>query len=121
MKILSLNVRGLSKQEKMGRIKKLLRDKKVDMAFFQETKQGSISNDFIKSLWWEDCAEFLDVEANGSAGGLLCILRPQFFTLLETCGNRNFIMMKVCWLLNHYPFGLSTLSKLYFDGHGSYQ
>lgn len=38
--------------------------------------------------------DFLEVDAVGTAGGLLCIWDPKIFKLEETCGSRNFIIMK---------------------------
>lgn len=73
MKIMSWNIKGLSKHEQRGRIKALLREKKMDMLLLQESKQGIISENFIKSIWWEDNFDYLDVEASGNARGLLCI------------------------------------------------
>lgn len=54
MKFLTWNIRGLSKKEKRGRIKKTLKESKVDMVLLQETKQRSVTGDFIRSLWWND-------------------------------------------------------------------
>ncbi|KAI8567862.1 hypothetical protein RHMOL_Rhmol02G0154600 [Rhododendron molle] len=65
----------------------------MDMVFFQETKQKSVSKDFINSIWWNDNCEFLEVDAVGTAGGLLCIWNSKVFCLEETVGSRNFIIM----------------------------
>lgn len=94
MKILSWNIRGLKKLEKRRRLKSLIKEKKVDMLFLQESKQGTISKEFIKTIWWNDDFDFLDVEASGTAGGLICIWNIKSFNLMESVGSRNFLILK---------------------------
>lgn len=73
MKLVSWNVRGLGRSEKMRQIKLLLKQKGADMVFLQETKQTSISITFVKSLWHGVDMDFMDVSFEGAAGGSLCI------------------------------------------------
>ncbi|XP_028096430.1 uncharacterized protein LOC114296321 [Camellia sinensis] len=54
MKVLSWNVRGLGKPEKMRRIRNFIKSKGVDMVLIQETKKSSIDERFVRSLWAED-------------------------------------------------------------------
>ncbi|XP_028060848.1 uncharacterized protein LOC114264432 [Camellia sinensis] len=93
MKVLSWNVRGLGKPEKRRRIRNLLKAKGVDMVFIQETKKSSIDERFVRSLWAEDELGYMEVDAVGSAGGLLCLWKPHVFQVKNCCSSRNFILL----------------------------
>lgn len=90
MKILSWNIRGVGRPEKRRNIKKLLDDRKIDMVLFQETKKSSICDVVVKSLWYKDSFQFMIVDAEGRAGGLLCIWDQEVFQLSECCSSKNF-------------------------------
>lgn len=60
-------MRGLNEMEKRLRIKGLLRDWKVDIICFQETKLENISKEVIHSLW--GCQHVLGLR--GASGGIL--------------------------------------------------
>lgn len=51
MKIMSWNVRGLRRPEKMSKIKALVRERKIDVLLLQEIKRDSVDVQFMKSLW----------------------------------------------------------------------
>ncbi|XP_028082420.1 uncharacterized protein LOC114283748 [Camellia sinensis] len=109
MKLISWNVRGIGKPEKRGRIKKLLKDRHIDVAFFQETKKVIVSDSVARGLWGNRNMEFLSVDPEGSAGGLLCIWDPGVFQLSGSCCNRRFILLSGtlynsfhCVMLNIY-------------------
>lgn len=93
MKILSWNIRGVERPEKRRKIKKLLFERRIDMALFQETKKSRISDLEVKSLWHRDSLQSMIVDAEGIAGGLLCISDPEVFVLSECCSNQNFILL----------------------------
>ncbi|XP_028055237.1 uncharacterized protein LOC114259414 [Camellia sinensis] len=64
---------------------------------------------FVKSIWPFEEVEFMVVDSVGSAGGLLCIWRPQIFELKSCCSGRNFIILSgisstffLCTLVNIY-------------------
>ncbi|XP_028099375.1 uncharacterized protein LOC114298914 [Camellia sinensis] len=88
MKLLSWNIRGLGKPEKKGRIKGLLKDKHVDIVFFQETKKAVDSENAARKLWGCRNMEFMSVDPVGSVGGLLCIWDPSVFQLSRWAGFR---------------------------------
>ena len=67
--LLSWNIRGLRRPEKRTKVKSLVRERKVDVLLLQETKRSSVDDNFVKSLWpWEEM-EYMEVGAEGSAGG----------------------------------------------------
>ncbi|XP_028119165.1 uncharacterized protein LOC114316678 [Camellia sinensis] len=69
MKLLSWNIRGLGKAEKQGRIKKLLKDRHIDVVFFQETKKAVVSEIAARGLWGSRNMEYMSVDPEGTAGG----------------------------------------------------
>ncbi|CAL5385523.1 uncharacterized protein LOC114290665 [Camellia sinensis] len=93
MKILSWNIRGLGRQEKRRMIKKIIRERKIDIALFQETKKAIESNDMVRSLWTRDKMEYMVVNSDGLAGGLLCIWDPGVFQVVDCCSSRSFILL----------------------------
>ena len=93
MKILSWNVRGLGWADRRRRVKEVLRLKNVDMALLQETKRSNIDESVVRSLWPFDSVEYMEMGAEGSAGGILCIWNPMIFSLQECCCSRNFIIL----------------------------
>ncbi|XP_028087035.1 uncharacterized protein LOC114287789 [Camellia sinensis] len=88
MKLLSWNIRGMGKAEKLGRIKKLLKDRHIDV-IFQETKKAVIFDIDVRRLWGSRNIEFMSVDSEGTTGGLLCIWDPAVFTLSGCCCNRS--------------------------------
>ncbi|XP_028125261.1 uncharacterized protein LOC114322196 [Camellia sinensis] len=93
MKLLSWNIRGIGRPAKRRKIRKLLLDKTIDMVLLQETKQSSTNILWVKSIWPRDKFEFMAVDAEGLAGGLICIWDPDFFHLSDCCCTRSFILL----------------------------
>ncbi|XP_028113024.1 uncharacterized protein LOC114311158 [Camellia sinensis] len=93
MKLLSWNVRGLGRMEKRSKVKKLLKERSVDMVLFQETKKLEFSEEDVRSVWVRAKMEFMVVDAEASAGGLLCIWDPDVFQVKECCSNRRLILL----------------------------
>ncbi|CAL5344378.1 hypothetical protein CsSME_00032746 [Camellia sinensis var. sinensis] len=91
MKTLSWNIRGLGRPEKRRKVKEAIKDRKVDMVLLQEIKKANVLEQFVKSIWPHDLVGYMNVDADGSAGGLLCVLKPEIFSLANCCYNRNFI------------------------------
>ena len=114
MKILSLNVRGLGMREKRCKVKNLVRKQNVDMLLLQETKLKETRPTLIKSIWGNAELEYVHVDADGSAGGIITVWRPDFFKLTSACCSRNFVLISgiilpdfPCTILNVY--GPSTV------------
>ncbi|XP_028124401.1 uncharacterized protein LOC114321436 [Camellia sinensis] len=123
MKLLSWNIRGLGKLEKKARIKCLLKDRLIDIVFFQETKKTVVSKNAVRGLWGSKNMEFMSVDPDGSAGGLLCIWDPAVFQLSGCCCNRRYILLSGslynsfdCVLLNIYaPNDVSARASFWED------
>lgn len=73
MKILFWNARGLGLKEKRSKVKKLVKDHRIDMMLIQETKQKEITKKFIVSIWGDGDCDYIEVDAEGSTTGLLII------------------------------------------------
>ncbi|XP_028106687.1 uncharacterized protein LOC114305751 [Camellia sinensis] len=106
---MSWNIRGLGKPVKRGRIRKLICDRRVDFVLLQETKKTSISESEVRTLWGRRDMEFMAVDSEGLAGGLLCIWDPSLFQLKNCCSNRRFVLLSGtllksfdCVILNVY-------------------
>ncbi|CAL5415768.1 unnamed protein product [Camellia sinensis] len=109
MNLMSWNIRGLGKSVKRGRIRKLICDRRVDFVLLQETKKTSISESEVRTLWGRRDMEFMAVDSEGLAGGLLCIWDPSLFQLKDCCSNRRFVLLSGtllksfdCVILNVY-------------------
>lgn len=68
-------------------------ERKVDVLLIQESKRGSVDDSFVRSLWPLEEMGFVEVDAEGSAGGLICIWNPEIFELIDCCSSRNFILL----------------------------
>lgn len=47
----------------------------------------------MKTIWPYEEMDFMEVNSDGSAGGLLCIWRPDVFKLRDCCCGKNFILL----------------------------
>ncbi|CAL5438187.1 unnamed protein product [Camellia sinensis] len=101
MKIFSWNVRGLGRTAKRSKIKKIVMERQVDIALFQETKKAELTEEDVRTVWVRGKMEYMGVDADGSAGGLLCIWDPDIFQLKDCCSSRRFIILSGT-LFNHF-------------------
>ncbi|GFS37612.1 hypothetical protein Acr_00g0053050 [Actinidia rufa] len=61
------------------KVKKLLSNLKVDMLLLQETKFKDLKPIILQSIWGISEVDFVHVDADGSAGGLITLWRTEFF------------------------------------------
>ncbi|XP_058104713.1 uncharacterized protein LOC131248452 [Magnolia sinica] len=71
MIVLSWNVRGLGSRQKRSLIKGSIRRKQPDVLCLQETKVPKFSKQLLDSLWGDQDADFVSLDASGSSGGIL--------------------------------------------------
>ncbi|XP_028052944.1 uncharacterized protein LOC114257381 [Camellia sinensis] len=83
----------IREKRKKGKIKKLVSDGKVELLMMQETKTKSMNDYFVRSLWPSENFEFMLVDSDGSAEGLICVWNPEVFQLKDCCSTRNFILL----------------------------
>ncbi|GFY95658.1 hypothetical protein Acr_10g0010430 [Actinidia rufa] len=66
-----------------GWVKKITREHKVDFVLLQESKLENVNRGMVHQLWKDDDFDFVEVRADGSAGGLLCFWDLEIFSLEE--------------------------------------
>ncbi|CAL5380603.1 unnamed protein product [Camellia sinensis] len=94
------------KDKKMGRIKSLIKDRNIDIVFLQEIKKAVDSDNAIRRLWGCKNMDYMSVDPEGSAGGLLCIWDPAVFQLSSCCCNRSArstLWADILKLKDHFP------------------
>ena len=84
-KILSWNVRGLNEGKKRSRVRRLLRQWKVDIVCFQETKLDMITPSVVQSLWSCPYMEWCHMDSIGASGGILLMWDRRVVTKVDTC------------------------------------
>ncbi|XP_028098101.1 uncharacterized protein LOC114297823 [Camellia sinensis] len=92
MKILVWNS-SVGRRVKKGKIRKLFKERNIDIVLLQETKKADIIDQEVRAIWGRDSMEFMAVGAEGYAGGLLCIWDPLVFRLVDCCSSRRFILL----------------------------
>jgi hypothetical protein len=90
-KILSWNVRALNDRGKRLSISNLIRQWKVDIVCFQETKMLSISNVFVHSLWDSPHVDWCYVASSGASGGILLLWDRRVVSRIDSCMG-NFVV-----------------------------
>lgn len=84
-KILSWNVRGLNEQNKRLSISNLLRDWKVDIICFQETKVQGLSKSFVQILWGCNHVDWCCLDSCGASGGILIMWDKRVVEKIDVC------------------------------------
>ncbi|XP_071705217.1 uncharacterized protein [Rutidosis leptorrhynchoides] len=98
MKVLSLNVRGFAVKGKFGWVRNICISEKPFVAVFQETKCGTIEDGWVNALWGGPNFGYVQKEATGSSGGLLCIWDSNEFDIIDCNGCENFIAIRGRWV-----------------------
>ncbi|GMI71444.1 hypothetical protein HRI_000813700 [Hibiscus trionum] len=110
LSIISWNIRGLGKLEKLVAIRRLVLQEKPKILFIQETKLNNFTPVILRGLRCFQKFEKIFSPAVGSSGGLLTIWDPEFFTVTESLSFRRFIAIIghfrggqfMCGLVNVY-------------------
>jgi len=84
-RILSWTVRGLNEWNKRLSISNLLRDWKVDMICFQETKVQGLSRSFVRSLWGCNHVDWCCLDSCGASGGILIMWDKRVVEKIDVC------------------------------------
>ncbi|XP_028119123.1 uncharacterized protein LOC114316626 [Camellia sinensis] len=83
----------MGRKDKRSKIKKLVKERKVDIALFQETKKSELTEEEVRSVWVRGKMEYMVVDVVSSARDLLCIWDPDIFQVKDCCSNRRFILL----------------------------
>ncbi|GMI83861.1 hypothetical protein HRI_002055400 [Hibiscus trionum] len=89
--IISWNVRGLGKVEKLGAVRRLIRNEKAKFILIQETKLEQFSPAILRSMGCYQGFNSIFAPAAGSAGGLLSAWRNDFFSVTNIVLDSRFI------------------------------
>ncbi|GMI96143.1 hypothetical protein HRI_003283600 [Hibiscus trionum] len=81
--ILSWNIRGIRKREKIRAVNQLISSQHPKVILLQETKLEVINGKLVKRLWNLDRAQFSFSPFFGSAGGLLSIWDPDWIQVSQ--------------------------------------
>jgi hypothetical protein len=84
-RVLSWNVRGLNEWSKRLRISNLLRDWKVDIICFQETKVQGMSRSFVRSLWGCNNVDWCCLDSCGASGSILIMWDKRVVENVDVC------------------------------------
>ena len=96
MRLLSWNARGLCKPEKR-RLRQVLLKNKIDLV---KTKKSTMTRFFAQSIWPDSEFGFYALDADGAAGGLICIWRNKVFKLEDCKYCKYFILLSGVLLLD---------------------
>lgn len=109
MQIISWNIRGLGSSIKKWFLFKLIKKRKLDVVFVQETKLENVDVFAIQKIWGHGEFDFACLSAIGASGGLLVIWNKEFFKADYVITHRSFIMLQgviynvfPCTLINIY-------------------
>ncbi|XP_071729355.1 uncharacterized protein [Rutidosis leptorrhynchoides] len=97
MQILSLNVRGFAVKGKFGWVCNIYIKERPSIAVFQETKCGSVNDNWVRALWGESNFGYVQKEVVGKSGGLLLIWDSNVFDVIESWGCEFFLAIRGIW------------------------
>ena len=83
LKMISWNVRGLNDHQKRLVVRNLLREWKCDIVCLQETKLVGINRQLVCSKWGCPYADWVALDANQMAGGVLIMWDKRVLEKLE--------------------------------------
>ena len=83
LKMISWNVRGLNDPKKRLVVRNLLREWKCDIVRLQETKLVGIDRQLVCSIWGCPYADWVVLDADQTAGGVLIMWDRRVLAKLE--------------------------------------
>jgi exonuclease III len=76
---------GVEQEEKTLRVSNLLKDWKVDVICFQETKLHSLSRYVVRSLWRCNHIDWCTLDSSGASGGILIMWDTRVVEKVDEC------------------------------------
>ncbi|PWA48451.1 hypothetical protein CTI12_AA490920 [Artemisia annua] len=95
--IISLNIRGIGVEGKLGWIKSIIKEEKPSVIGLQETKCGIVDEFWVEEVWGNRCFGFTQLTSNGNSGGIILIWDANTFCCKEAMGDERFIAVKGIW------------------------
>lgn len=123
MRILSWNIRGLGSRVKKRFLSKLIKERRPDFIFIQETKMELVEPSDYHRLWGNLEVEGVFSKSEGASGGLISMWNKEVFRIEQSVIHRNFILTKGylfndfhCVLVNIYaPNDISNRRRLWVN------
>lgn len=97
MNCLSLNIRGMGEEAKVGWVRKLVKMHKINFVGIQETWMCDFNKINVQGCWELDEFEYEGVDSNGRSGGLLCVWNPCLFQQTEVIKSKNYLIVIGRW------------------------
>jgi len=92
MKFTTWNIRGIGNRRKQRYLSNRMKEEKLDMVFIQETKCSMEKIRDIHNKWLFKY-EYLEVQENHSAGGILTLWDPQKLGILDVEASRYYLSL----------------------------
>ncbi|GMI94969.1 hypothetical protein HRI_003166200 [Hibiscus trionum] len=120
--LISWNIKGLGRLEKARVVCNLIKERKPQILFMQETKIENLSRTLLRRMGCDRNFEFVFAPAEGSAGGLLSIWDPNCFEKSEAIISKRFIVLLgkfrgadlECGLVNLYGPSIESEKQDFF-------
>ena len=107
MKITTWNIRGLGSRRKQRNLSNRIRKEKPNIVFIQETK-CSVEKIREKHSKWLKKYEYIEVKVNKFVGGILTLLDPLKFGMLDVEASRHHLCLiiqpvgdKQCYMITN--------------------
>ena len=94
LKMISWNVRGLNDPKKRLVVRNLLREWKCDVVCLQETKMARMDRQMVCSLWSCPYVDWVALEANQTAGGVLIMWDKRALEKMEAMVGTFSVLVK---------------------------
>ncbi|KAJ9545418.1 hypothetical protein OSB04_025125 [Centaurea solstitialis] len=101
IKLLSLNVNGLSSDFKRNWIRSLGKEFSCYFVCLQESHLQSVDHRIINSCWGIRAVDFAFAGSSGRSGGLITFWDPSHFVLESSFHGQNFLVVKGKWRSNN--------------------
>ncbi|XP_071695190.1 uncharacterized protein [Rutidosis leptorrhynchoides] len=97
MKIISINVRGLGVEDKIGWVRGICSSEKPDLIALQETKCKQVEDRLIHALWGNSDCGYIQKEAVDNSGGMLLVWDIKNYVAISACVSEFFLVVKGHW------------------------
>ncbi|KAL4366199.1 hypothetical protein GQ457_05G012670 [Hibiscus cannabinus] len=109
LKLVSWNVRGLGRAEKVRAVRKLVWRSKATVLFLQESKLSTIKPGLVDRVWGSKPGNMFSVPSNGTAGGLISVVDPNVFCVDKQVMEDRVIMLEGKFKLSNFRCNLFNI------------
>ncbi|GJX57135.1 transposon TX1 [Tanacetum coccineum] len=111
--IISLNIRGIGEDGKIGWISSIIREERLEILGLQETKSGIVDDRWVEELWGGRGCAFTQLPANGNSGGILLIWDTNVFVCKEAMGDERsiFFLTRIEQLHTHHILNIEEVAS----------